>query len=393
MPFSEKQVMNVVIKDEQRYMRMALDLAEKGKGKVSPNPLVGAVIVKGDRVVGTGYHARYGDSHAEIKALHEAGSEARGATLFINLEPCCHHGKTPPCVDQIVQAGISRVVISVKDPNPLVNGKSIDTLKGKGIEVKIGVMEKTAHRLNEYFFKYITTGIPFIILKSAMSLDGKVATKTGESKWVTGERSREYVHQLRNEIDATLVGIETILRDNPRLTTRLKEGEGRDAIRIVIDSLLRIPIHARIFTQESKADNIIVTTTNAPMDRIKRLEENGAKVLFVEPKGRNRVDLQAMTRELGKLRITSLLIEGGPGINASAVQEGIVDKVIMFIAPRVIGGKSAPSAIQGEGVARMEEAVKIYSIKTRRIGDDLMIEGYIQKSLPCVWSPLGCKIK
>jgi len=187
--------------------------------------------------------------------------------------------------------------------------------------------------------------------------------------------------------------IETILRDNPRLTTRLKEGEGRDAIRIVIDSLLRIPIHARIFTQESKADNIIVTTTNAPMDRIKRLEENGAKVLFVEPKGRNRVDLQAMTRELGKLRITSLLIEGGPGINASAVQEGIVDKVIMFIAPRVIGGKSAPSAIQGEGVARMEEAVKIYSIKTRRIGDDLMIEGYIQKSLPCVWSPLGCKIK
>ncbi|MGA1843521.1 MAG: bifunctional diaminohydroxyphosphoribosylaminopyrimidine deaminase/5-amino-6-(5-phosphoribosylamino)uracil reductase RibD [bacterium] len=385
--------MNVAIKDEQRYMRMALDLAEKGKGRVSPNPLVGAVIVNGDRVVGTGYHALYGDEHAETKALQEAGSEARGATLFINLEPCCHHGKTPPCVDQIIQSGISRVVVSIRDPNPLVNGKSIEALKGNGIEVKMGVMEKSALRLNEYFLKHITTGTPFIILKSAMSLDGKVATKTGESKWVTGERSREYVHKLRNEIDATLVGIETILRDNPRLTTRLKSGEGRDPIRIVIDSLLRIPLRARILTEESKAANIIVTTLNAPMDRIKRLEDNGARVLYIEPKGRNRVDLLAMAKELGNLQITSLLIEGGPGINASAIQEGIVDKVIMFIAPRIIGGKSAPSAIQGEGVARLEEAIKVYDIKTKRLGDDLMVEGYIPKPPSCVWSPLGCKIK
>ena len=373
-------------------MKMAIKLAEKGKGRVSPNPLVGASVVKEDRIVGQGYHARYGDQHAETKALQEAGSEAKGATIYINLEPCCHHGQTPPCVDEIIKAGISRAVISVKDPNPIVNGKSIDLLKKKGIKVKIGVLEKTALKLNEFFFKYITTGTPFVILKSGMSMDGKVATKTGESRWITSEVSREYVHQLRNQIDATLVGIETILRDNPRLTTRLKNGQGRDPIRVVIDSLLRIPIRMRVFTQESDAGNIIITTFNAPIDRTKKIESAGAKVLFVKPKGRNRVDMEAMVKELGKLQISSLLIEGGPGINASAIQEGIVDKVIMFIAPMIIGGKIAPSAIQGEGIAILEEAVRIDDIKIKKLAEDLMVEGYVKKPPSCVWSPLGCKI-
>ena len=382
----------MVDKQDQKYMKMALKLAEKGKGRVSPNPLVGAVIVRKDQVVGQGYHARYGDQHAETKALLDAGAEANGATIYVNLEPCCHHGQTPPCVEDIIKAGISRAVISVKDPNPLVNGKSIAILKQEGIDVKLGVLEKAALKLNEYFFKYITTGTPFVILKCGMSLDGKVATKTGESRWVTSETSRQFVHHLRNEIDATLVGIETILRDNPRLTTRLKNSQGRDPVRVVIDSLLRIPIRMRIFTQESDAGNIIITTLNAPMDRIKKIEGAGGRVLFVKPKGKNRVDMQAMVNELGKSQITSLLIEGGPGINASAIREGIVDKVIMFIAPKIIGGKQAPGAIQGEGIARLEEAIKIYDIKAKKLGDDLMVEGYVQKSLPCAWSPLGCKI-
>ncbi|MGA1864186.1 MAG: bifunctional diaminohydroxyphosphoribosylaminopyrimidine deaminase/5-amino-6-(5-phosphoribosylamino)uracil reductase RibD [bacterium] len=376
---------------DQKYIKMALKLAEKGKGRVSPNPLVGALVVKGDHIVGQGYHARYGDKHAETKALEEAGSEAKGATIYINLEPCCHHGQTPPCVDEIIKAGISKAVISIRDPNPIVNGKSIEILKNKGIEVRLGILEKTASKLNEFFFKYITTRTPFVTLKSGMSLDGKVATKTGESKWITSDVSREYVHQLRNQMDATLVGIETILRDNPRLTTRLKNSKGRDPIRVVIDSLLRIPIRMRIFTQESDAGNIIITTINAPIDRIKKIESSGAKVLFVKPKGKNRVDMQAMTEELGKLQITSLLIEGGPGINASAFQEGIVDKVIMFIAPIIIGGKIAPSAIQGDGIAKLEEAVKIHNIKTKRLGHDLMIECYVEKPPSCVWSPLGCQ--
>ncbi|MGA1840334.1 MAG: bifunctional diaminohydroxyphosphoribosylaminopyrimidine deaminase/5-amino-6-(5-phosphoribosylamino)uracil reductase RibD [bacterium] len=376
---------------DQKYIKMALKLAEKGRGRVSPNPLVGALVVKGDHIVGQGYHARYGDKHAETKALEEAGSEAKGATIYINLEPCCHHGQTPPCVDEIIKAGITKAVISVKDPNPIVNGKSIEILKNKGIEVKLGILEKTASKLNEFFFKYITTGTPFITLKSAMSLDGKVATKTGESKWITSDVSREYVHQLRNQMDATLVGIETILRDNPRLTTRLKNSKGRDPIRVVIDSLLRIPIRMRIFTQESDAGNIIITTINAPIDRIKKIESSGAKVLFVKPKGRNRVDMQAMAEELGKLQITSLLIEGGPGINASAFQEGIVDKVIMFIAPIIIGGKIAPSAIQGDGIAKLEEAARIRNIRIERLGNDLMVEGYVEKPPSCVWSPMGCQ--
>ena len=377
---------------DQKFMKIALNLAEKGKGRVSPNPLVGAVVVKGDHILGQGYHARYGTQHAEIVALKEAGAEAKGATIYINLEPCCHHGQTPPCVNEIINAGIKRAVISIKDPNPLVNGKSIEILKNKKIEVKLGVLEKAALRLNEYFLKFMTTGSPFVILKCGMSLDGKVATKTGESRWVTGESSREYVHKLRNEIDATMVGIETILRDNPRLTTRLKNGKGRDPIRVVIDSLLRVPIRTRIFTQESSAGNIIVTTVNAPMERIKRIEATGAKVLYVKPKGKNRVDMQIMLKELGKFQITSLLIEGGPGINASAIQEGIVNKLVMFIASKIIGGKTAPSAIQGDGIAVLEEAVRIDDIKIKKLGEDLMVEGYIKRPPSCVWSPMGCKI-
>lgn len=377
---------------DQKYMRQVFKLAELGKGRTSPNPLVGALIVKNDIIVGQGYHEKYGAPHAEIKALKQACQKAKGATLYINLEPCRHKGQTPPCTTEIIRADIKRVVMATKDPNPLVNGQGIQDLKEQGLEVKTGVLEKAAKKLNEYFFKYIRTDTPFVILKMGMSLDGKMATKTGDSRWITSELLRSFVHQLRNETDAVLVGIGTVIRDNPRLTTRLKKGRGRDPKRIIVDSLLRTPLQARIFTQQSDAENIIITTTNAPAERLKKLEKNGAQVIFIKSIGKNMVDLKAMLVELGKLQITSLLIEGGPGINGSAIQAGIIDKVIMFIAPKIIGGVAAPSAIGGEGVARVDDAIKLYDIKTKRFGNDLMIEGYIDGSTPaCVWAPFGCQ--
>lgn len=378
---------------DRKYMNQVFKLAERGKGRTAPNPLVGAIVVKDEKVVGQGYHELYGAPHAEIQALKEAGEKAGGATLYVNLEPCCHQGQTPPCTAEIIKAGISRVVIASKDPNPLVNGQGIRELKVQGIEVKVGVMENAARKFNEYFFKYIQTKTPFVILKMGMSLDGKMATKTGDSRWITSGLLRGFVHQLRNEIDATLVGIGTVIRDNPRLTTRLKDGEGRDPKRIIVDSLLRIPLKARIFTQQSEAENIIVTTTNAPVSRVKDLEKVGARIIFVKAVGKNMVDLKAMLDKLGQLQITSLMIEGGASINGSAIQAGIVDKVIMFIAPKIIGGFSAPSAIGGDGVARVDDAIKLTEIKTKRFGNDLMIEGYVEKPpSACIWSPFGCSV-
>jgi len=376
---------------DREYMNKVLTLAAQGKGRTSPNPMVGAIIVKDDKIVGQGYHEQYGTPHAEIRALEEARENARGATLYINLEPCCHQGQTPPCTAEIIRAGIQRVVVATKDPNPLVNGQGIRELKIQGIEVKTGVLENAAKKFNEFFFKYIRTQTPFVILKMGMSLDGKMATKTGDSRWITSGLLRGFVHQLRNEIDATMVGIGTVIRDNPRLTTRLKDGQGRDPKRIVVDTLLRIPLKARIFTQQSEAENIIVTTTNAPVNRVKELEKIGARIIFGKTLGKNMVDMKDMVVKLGQLQITSLMIEGGASINGSAIQAGIVDKVIMFIAPKIIGGASAPSTIGGDGVARVDDAIKLNDIKTKRFGNDLMIEGYVEKPpSACIWSPFGC---
>ncbi len=379
------------IQMDREYMNQVFTLAAHGKGRTSPNPMVGAIIVKDDKIVGQGYHEQYGAPHAEIRALEEARENARGATLYINLEPCCHQGQTPPCTAEIIRAGIQRVVVATKDPNPLVNGQGIQQLKMQGVEVKTGVLENAAKKFNEFFFKYIRTQTPFVILKMGMSLDGKMATKTGDSRWITSGLLRGFVHQLRNEIDATLVGIGTVIRDNPRLTTRLKDGQGRDPKRIVVDTLLRIPLKARIFTQQSDAENIIVTTTNAPVNRVKELEKIGARIIFGKTMGKNMVDMKDMVVKMGQLQITSLMIEGGASINGSAIQAGIVDKVIMFIAPKIIGGASAPSTIGGDGVARVDDAIKLNDIKTKRFGNDLMIEGYVEKPpSACIWSPFGC---
>jgi len=374
-----------------RFMQHAFRLAEKGRGRTSPNPLVGALLVKKGKIVGQGYHRRAGDKHAEVMALEEAGAEASGATLYINLEPCSRQGRTPPCVDQLIGAGIHRAVIAMPDPNPREKGEGIRRLQAAGVQVEVGLLEEEARILNEVFLKYVTTGLPFVILKIALSMDGKIATKTGDSKWITSERARQYVHRLRNEVDATLVGIGTIIRDNSRLTTRLRGRKGRDPIRVVVDSLLKVPLRANIFTQPSDAGNIIVTTPNAFFKRKREIEKTGSLVLEVRAISRNKVDMQHMLEELGKLGITSLMIEGGAEIAASAIAEGIVDKVIFFISPKIIGGKNAPGPVGGEGVARVADAVKLTHLETRRFGEDIMIQGYIERPAPCAYSPFGCQ--
>lgn len=358
---------------------MALKLASKAMGQTSPNPLVGAVIVKNGKIIGQGFHLHAGTLHAEINALHEAGRNAAGADLYLNLEPCSHYGRTPPCVDAIIERKIKKVIVGMMDPNPLVNGRGIKKLKRAGVEVTTGILEEECRKLNEVFIKYITTRCPFVILKVAASLDGRIASESGDSKWITNEKSREYVHKLRSEVDAVLVGIGTVQKDDPMLTTRLKGGKGKDPIRIVVDSTLKISPKAKVFNPASKAQTIIATTPKVSPKKIKIIEKLGAQILIVP--SQNRVDLNLLMEALGKEEITSVLIEGGSEINTSALQAGIVDKVLFFYAPRIIGGKKAPLIVGGEGVAKVEDAFLLHQIKTRRFGEDVMIEGYIKKEI------------
>lgn len=362
-------------------MREAFKLAKKGRGRTSPNPLAGAVVVKDGQIVGKGYHHKAGEAHAEVLALEEAGAKAEDATLYVNLEPCAHTGRTPPCVKEIVKAKISRVVAAMYDPNPIVDGKGLAFLQQAKIQTTIGVLEDEALELNEYFVKYTTTGLPFVFLKIAITLDGKIATKTGDSKWITSREARTQVHRLRNEVDATLAGIGTILRDNSRLTTRLIGKQKHDPIRVVVDSLLKVPLRANIFTEESNAGNIIVTTKKTKMHayshRLEEIEKAGSKVLVVDSLGKNKVCLRKMLVELGKMGITSLMIEGGAEIAGSALDEGIVDKIIFFIAPKIVGGKFAPGPVGGKGVLKITEATPLYRVRTRRFADDIMVEGYL----------------
>ena len=361
----------------EQYMKLAIKMAEKGAGYTSPNPLVGAVIVSNNEIISKTYHAKFGDPHAEAVALSLAGNKTRGATLYVNLEPCCHHGKTPPCTQQIINSGISHVVIGTSDPNPLVNGKGIEELKSSGIKVTCGILKEESKQLNEFFFKYITTKKPFVILKAGMSIDGKIATKRGDSKWITNDKSRKFVHQMRNKIDAIMVGVGTILEDNPSLTTRIKQQKSKDPKRIIIDNLLKVPSGAQIFKQDSMAENIIVTSKNAMQSRIKKLEDVGARVILVDTIKKNFLDLDDMLLKLGELSITSLLIEGGQGVFTSAILGKIVDKIIIFIAPKIIGGKLAPSLISGDGILDINDAIKLHDIKIKRFDNDLMIEGYL----------------
>jgi diaminohydroxyphosphoribosylaminopyrimidine deaminase/5-amino-6-(5-phosphoribosylamino)uracil reductase len=363
---------------DEQFMREALTLAAQARGRTSPNPMVGSVVVKDGRVVGRGYHVRAGTSHGEVVALEDASEHAQGATLYVTLEPCCYYGRTPPCTKAIIAAGIRRVVAAMRDPNPLVSGKGLEELRQAGIEVKLPVLEAEATALNEVFIKYITTKRPFVLLKVAASLDGKIATVTGESRWITNERSRLLVHQLRDQVDAVMVGINTVLRDDPLLTTRLPGGGGRDPMRIIVDSRLRLPCEARVLTASTAACTLIATTAEAPREKRLQLEAAGVKVLVVEGEGPG-VPLGPLMEQLGTMQVSSILLEGGGELHSSALRVGIVDKVLYFLAPKLIGGRSAPPAIGGTGFARLEEAVTLERMHVRQLDGDLLIEGYVRR--------------
>jgi diaminohydroxyphosphoribosylaminopyrimidine deaminase/5-amino-6-(5-phosphoribosylamino)uracil reductase len=359
------------------YMQQALELAVKGRGRTSPNPMVGAVIVKNGSIIGQGYHQKAGTPHAEVHALREADRQAKDATLYVTLEPCVHYGRTPPCTDAIVRSGITRVVIACQDPNPLVAGRGVKTLQDAGIAVTTGVLEKEAILLNEVFNKFITTRKPFVVLKCAMSLDGKIATYTGQSQWITGAQARQYGHHLRDTYDAILVGIGTILADNPLLTTRLAKGEGRNPIRIILDSTGRTPLTSNILVDKS-APTIVVVTEAASPERVEAIEAMGAKV-HILPKTNNRVDFSALTTLLGQKNITSVLVEGGAAIHAAALQAQVVDKMHFFIAPKIIGGHDAPGPVGGQGIAALTDAVELTNMSSEKIGEDIHIQAYVKK--------------
>jgi diaminohydroxyphosphoribosylaminopyrimidine deaminase / 5-amino-6-(5-phosphoribosylamino)uracil reductase len=366
---------------DEQFMQEALALAAQARGRTSPNPMVGSIVVKDGRVVGRGSHIKAGAPHGEVVAVEDAGVQAKGATLYITLEPCCHYGggkRTPPCTRAIIAAGIRRVVAAMRDPNPLVSGQGLEELRQAGIAVKLSVLETEAAALNEVFIKYINTKRPFVLLKVAASLDGKIATVAGESRWITNERSRLLVHQLRDQVDAVMVGINTVLRDDPLLTTRLPGGGGRDPMRIVVDTHLRIPCEARLLAASATACTLIATSPAAPTDKRLQLEGAGAKILVVEGDGPG-IPLGPLMDQLGAMQVTSILLEGGGELHCSALRAGIVDKVLYFLAPKLIGGRSAPMAIGGQGFARLEEAVSLERMQVRQLDGDLLIEGYVRR--------------
>jgi diaminohydroxyphosphoribosylaminopyrimidine deaminase/5-amino-6-(5-phosphoribosylamino)uracil reductase len=356
---------------DEKYMALALKLAEKGKGRTSPNPLVGAVIVQRGRIVGKGYHKRAGEPHAEINALRDAGSKVKGSTLYLNLEPCSHYGRTPPCTESIIKSGIKKVVVALKDPNPLVKGKGIKKLCSAGIEVKLGILRKQALRLNEAYIKYVTTGKPFIILKTAASLDGKIATSQGNSKWITGESTRKYTHRLRREMAGILVGIGTVLADDPSLTVSSKVNQ-REPVKIIVDTKLRTPLKAKVLNRPT----IIATTKSASPKRISALGKKGAKVLIIEEK-EGKVNLRKLMKELGRLGITNLMVEGGAEINTSFLKENLVDKVLFFLAPKIIGGRK--SSVGELGISKIRDVLHLSSLTFKRFANDILIEGYIKR--------------
>lgn len=360
------------------YMKQALDLARKGEGFTSPNPMVGAVIVKDQVIVGQGFHEAVGKAHAEADAIEQAGSSSEGATLYVTLEPCNHFGRTPPCTEKILEAGIHRVVVAQVDPNPDVKGGGIEYLKSKGVDVEIGLCEHEARRLNEGFIKYIQTKHPFVMVKCAATLDGQIATRTGDSRWVTNEDSRYFVHRLRHAADAIMVGIGTVRKDNPSLTTRLKEIKGVDPKRIILDTHLSISEDAKVLRLESESDTIIVTGTDIPADKKDRIQANGIYVLESSLK-EGRIDLNGLMDRLGAMGITSLLIEGGGTVIASALASDIVDKVFFFYAPKILGGNDGIPICKGHGPALMNQSVPVHDIEVTRFGDDVLIQGYIRK--------------
>ena len=352
-----------MIKIDPQYLKLALRLAAKGAGWVSPNPMVGAVVVKEGQVVGRGYHRRAGLPHAEVEALRSAGEAARGADLYVTLEPCNHQGRTPPCTQAILASGVRRVVIAAGD-------------LGIGVDVHEGLLATEARRLNEAWFHYVNTGRPWVVAKAACSLDGKIATVGGESQWLTGEPARALGRRLRHRVDAIIVGIGTVLADDPQLTTRLPRGQGKDPIRVVLDSRLRLPLTARLLNLDSEAPTWVATTSQAPPETIRALEARGAQVLML-PGDAGRVSLPALLEELGTRQVQSLLVEGGAETLGAFFDQKLVHQFNFFYAPKILGGQLATGMVGGHGIIHLGEAHIARDLRVRRVGGDLLVSGYL----------------
>lgn len=359
------------------YMRQAYELALKGRGFVSPNPMVGAVIVKNNKVIASGYHARCGHDHAEVVALKKAGNKASGAALYVTLEPCSHYGRTPPCVGRIVESGIAKIVIGMKDPNPLMDGNSIALLRKAGLHVEVGCLTKELEQLNEFFIKFIKMRIPFVTAKIAQTVDGKIATVTGESKWITSESTRAFSRRRRDEFDAIMVGANTVISDDPGLNPHHQNKRLR---KVVLDSVLKISPEAKLFKDIDPADVILATTKKASASKIKYFSKHGVTVLvapLLDPSGR--VPWQWLMRELGKMEITSVLIEGGGRLIGSALKEGIVDKMSVYIAPKIMGGQNAVSGISGLNIRSIRDLIELDDATLKPLKEDFLLEGYVHR--------------
>lgn len=359
-------------------MERALTLAKLGWGKTRPNPLVGAVIVKEEKVIAEGYHHYYGGDHAEVDALKKIKFLAKGAAIYVNLEPCSHYGKTPPCVEAIIKSKAKKVVVALQDPNPQVAGRGIKILREHGIEVVLGVLEEEARKLNEIFIKYITTSKPFCILKTAMTLDGKIATSNGDSKWITEEDARAYGHHIRDRVAGIMVGISTVLADDPQLNTRIPNKEGNQPVRIIVDSKLRIPLEVNVVKTAKQQPTLIATTNKAPKEKIEELAKLGVEVLMIKEKN-EKINLESLMVQLGQRKIDSILLEGGGTLNYSALDVGIVDKVMCFIGPKIIGGRNAITPVEGTGKSLIKDAFIVEDISLEKFQKDILVEGYIKR--------------
>ncbi|NQS89656.1 bifunctional diaminohydroxyphosphoribosylaminopyrimidine deaminase/5-amino-6-(5-phosphoribosylamino)uracil reductase RibD [Patescibacteria group bacterium] len=360
--------------NKEKWMKLALSLAKKGEWKVSPNPMVGAVLVKNGKLVAKGYHRYFGGPHAEIEVLKRAKDKAKGATLYVTLEPCSHYGKTPPCTLTIIKAGISKVITASLDPNPLNSGRGIKILKENGIKTEVGICQEKAKKINETFFKFIREKIPFVTVKAGISLDGKIATFRGESKWITGEKSRKVAHNLRNKFDAILVGINTVIKDDPELLPPSR----RKFLRVILDSKLRVPLSSKVLKDQEKTSTLIFTTPKANPEKLKILKSEGIKIRVVE--GKEKILLKKVLSYLAELGIMSLLVEGGGEVIGSFFEENLVDKIYLFISPRIIGGKNSLSWVEGEGVDSLAQSPKLKINSLKKIDEDILLEGYVLKT-------------
>lgn len=361
---------------DEKYMRLAMQLAGNAIGRTSPNPLVGAVIVKDNRVVGCGWHRKAGTPHAEVHALNQAGELAQGADVYVTLEPCAHYGKTPPCAKALVEAKVKNVYGGLLDVNPKVAGKGFKILEDAGIHVEYGFLQDELRKQNEVFFKWIEHKKPFVVLKAAMTLDGKIATATGQSKWITNETSRAYGYKLRDIYDGIMVGINTVIEDNPMLTARVDGG--KNPIRIVVDSSLKIDINANV-VQDKSAKTIVATTDKADKDKILKLQAQDVDVIVVDKDKNDKVDIEKLLDILGQQNICSILVEGGATLSGSFVAKKLVDKVYFFIAPKIVGGKEAKTPVAGTGILNLQEALALKDIQVEKLDEDILIIGRVDK--------------